>query len=203
MRDDPYVITLVARATAGDQTAWDEIVERYAPLVWRIGVRYRLSPEDIADVGQKVWMLLVEKIGSLREPAALPGWLAKTTQRECLHILGEVRRHDHAELPPEDQMPTHPDTAMIEEEILLAERNAALRAALADLPHNCRELLSMMICDPPCKYEDISATLGMKIGSIGPLRARCLERIRRSPHLATILDAELGRPGKGLGERGA
>jgi RNA polymerase sigma factor (sigma-70 family) len=202
MRDDPYVITLVARATDGDQTAWDEIVERYAPLVWRIGIRYRLSAEDIADVGQKVWLLLVEKIGSLREPAALPGWLAKTTQHECLHVLGEARRHDHAELPPEDQMPTDSDTSMIEEEILLAERNAALRAALAELPHPCRELLSMMICDPPCKYEDISATLGMKIGSIGPLRARCLERIRRSPHLASIIGTVPGKPSAARGERG-
>lgn len=197
MRDDPYVVSLVARAAAGDQTAWDEIVERYAPLVWRIGARYRLSADDIADVGQKVWLLFVEKIGSLREPAALPGWLARTTQRECLHVLGETRRHNHAELPPEDQMPTDPDTAMIEEEILLAERNAALRAALAELPHHCRELLSMMICDPPCKYEDISATLGMKMGSIGPLRARCLERLRQSPHLAAILDAGSGRPAEG------
>ena len=197
MRDDPYVIALVARATAGDQTAWDEVVERYAPLVWRIGVRYRLSADDIADVGQKVWMLLVEKIGSLREPAALPGWLARTTQRECLRVLGEARRHDHAELPPEDQMPTNPDTALIEEELLVAERNAALRAALADLPRGCRELLSMMICDPPCKYADISATLGMKIGSIGPLRARCLERLRHSPHLGTVIDTGPGEPVQG------
>jgi RNA polymerase sigma factor (sigma-70 family) len=199
VRDDPYVVTLVARAAAGDQTAWDEIVERYAPLVWKIGIRYRLSAEDIADVGQKVWLLSVEKIGSLREPAALPGWLARTTQRECLRVLGEARRHDHAELPPEDQMPTDPDTAMIEEEILRAERNAALRAALAELPHNCRELLSMMICDPPCKYEDISATLGLKMGSIGPLRARCLERLRHSPHLAAIIDTGTGTPAEGSG----
>jgi len=198
MRDDPYVIALVARATAGDQTAWDEIVERYAPLVWRIGVRYRLSSNDIADLGQKVWLLLIEKIGSLREPAALPGWLARTTQRECLRVLGEARRHDHAELPPEDLMPTSPDTALIEEEILSAERNALLRTALAELPRGCRELLSMMICDPPCKYEDISATLGLKMGSIGPLRARCLERLRHSPHLATILDA-----GSGVQDQGA
>ena len=205
MRDDPYVITLVARASAGDQTAWDGIIERYAPLVWKIGLRYRLSPEDIADVGQKVWLLLVEKIGSLREPAALPGWLAKTTQRECLHILREARRHDHAELPPEDQMPTDTDTGMIEEEILVAERNAALRAALAELPRGCRELLSMMICDPPCKYEDISATLGLKIGSIGPLRARCLDRLRRSPHLVDIIDTGSGGPAnriRATGEHG-
>ena len=80
MRDDPVVIALVRRAAAGDQAAWNEIVERYAPLVWSICVRFGLSSEDIDDVGQSVWLLLVESIGSLREPAALPGWLAQDHQ---------------------------------------------------------------------------------------------------------------------------
>lgn len=121
MRDDPLVIALVVRATAGDEGAWNEIVERYAPLVWSICGRYQLGREEIDDVGQTVWLLLVEKIGSLREPAALPGWLATTTQRECLRVLQAARRHGRAELPPEDQMPPDPDARMIEEELLAAE----------------------------------------------------------------------------------
>ena len=75
MRDDPAVIDLVARARDGDQHAWDEIVDRYAPLVWFICKRYQLSRADVDDVGQTVWLLLVEKLGDLRQPAALPGWL--------------------------------------------------------------------------------------------------------------------------------
>lgn len=186
MRDDPTVIALVARAAAGDQDAWDAIVERYASLVWSICLRYRLSREDIDDVGQSVWLLLVEKIGDLRQPAALPGWLATTTQRECLRVLRSAHRHDHAELPAADQMSPDPDTAMIEEEILAAERGAALRAAFSELPAGCRELLSMLSSDPPRRYEDISAVLGVAVGSIGPMRARCLDRIRRSPHVAAL-----------------
>jgi DNA-directed RNA polymerase specialized sigma24 family protein len=93
MRDDSSsVATLVARAASGDQAAWNEIVERYAPLVWSICTRYRLSSHDIEDVGQSVWLLLVEQLGNLREPAALPGWLATTTQRECLRVLRAARR---------------------------------------------------------------------------------------------------------------
>ena len=99
MRDDPSVIALVARVGDGDQEAWNELVERYAPLVWSICVRYRLSRQDIDDVGQSVWLLLVEQIGKLREPAALPGWLATTTRRECLRILRAGRRYDHEGLP--------------------------------------------------------------------------------------------------------
>jgi RNA polymerase sigma factor (sigma-70 family) len=189
MRNDPVVIALVARAVAGDQGAWDAIVERYSPLVWSICLRYQLGRQDIDDVGQNVWLLLVERIGHLRDPAALPGWLATTTQRECLRVLRADRRYDRAGLPAEDQMPHDADAAMIEQEILIAERDAALRAAFAELSPSCRDLLSMLICDPPCAYAEISATLGVAVGSIGPMRARCLDRLRRSPHVAAIADS--------------
>ena len=183
MRDDPVVIALVRRAATGDQAAWYEIVDRYAQLVWSICVRFGLSSEDIDDVSQSVWMLLVESIGDLREPAALPGWLAKTTKNECLRVLRVTHRHAHAGLPSEDQMPVDPDAVVIDDEILRAERDAALRAAFAELPPRCRELLSMLMRDPPCRYEDISATLDIPVGTIGPVRGRCLDRIRRSPHI--------------------
>jgi len=192
MRDDPVVIALVRRAAAGDQAAWYEIVDRYAQLVWSICLRFGLSGEDIDDVSQSVWMLLVQSIGSLREPAALPGWLAQTTKNECLRVLRAEHRHAHAGLPFEDQLPVDPDAVVIDDEVLRAERDAALRAAFAELPPRCRELLSMLIRDPPCRYEDISATLGIPIGTIGPVRGRCLERLRRSPHLRFLWGDGIG-----------
>jgi len=187
MRDDPSVIALVARVGDGDQDAWDELIERYSPLVWSICARYQLNRQDIDDVGQSVWLLLVEQIAKLREPAALPGWLATTTKRECLRILRAARRHEHAGLPPEDQMPSDLAATMIEEEVIAAERDAALRAAFAELPRTCHELLSMLMSDPPPAYVDVSARLGMAVGSIGPMRARCLDRLRRSQHLVAVL----------------
>ena len=187
MRNDSSVIALVARVGEGDQEAWDEIIERYSPLVWNICVRYQLNRHDIDDVGQSVWLLLVENIASLREAAALPGWLATTTRREALRILRAGRRHEHAELPPEDQMPPDPAATAIDEEVIVAERNVALRAAFAELSPRCYQLLSMLVGDPPPPYADISNQLGIPVGSIGPTRARCLERLRQSPHLAGIL----------------
>ena len=196
MHDDPLVIAMVNRAAAGDQGAWNQIVERYSPLVWSICVRYRLDRQDSDDVGQSVWLLLVERIGMLREPAALPGWLATTTQRECLRVLRTSRRHDHAELPDE-QVSLDLDAAMIEGELLAAERDAAVRAAFAELPRSCRELLAMLTGDQPHSYEDISATLGMRVGSIGPMRARCLDRLRQSPHIAAIADGARDKQARG------
>lgn len=191
MRDDPVVINLVARARDGDQRAWNEIVDRYAPLVWSICNRYKLSRQDIDDISQTVWLLLVEQLGNLRQPAALPGWLATTTQRECFRVLRAARRYDYSGPPGESQMSGDPPPLMIEQEIIAAELNAALRAAFALLPPRCRHLLSMLITDPPLSYAEISAALPVPIGSIGPQRARCLDRLRRSPFLNVLSDRDI------------
>ena len=179
MRDDPTVVALVTRAAGGDPAAWNEIVERYAPLVWSICARFQLSNHDREDVAQNVWLLLVEQLGKLREPAALPGWLATTTHRECLRVVMAARRSERVGTGLDDAL-QFVDTTMIDEEILMAERNAALRAAFAELPPRCQQLLGLLLGgDPPKSYAEISATLQMRVGSIGPNRARCLDRMRK------------------------
>ena len=207
MRDDPSVIALVTRAADGDQAAWNELVDRYAPLVWSICNRYRLDRSDIDDVFQNTWLLLVEHIRRLREPAALPGWLATTTQRECLHHLRAAhKKHEQAGAVADqpEAAPGHSGT-LVEEEILSAERNAALRAAFAQLPEQCQQLLGMLVSDPPFSYAEIGAALEMKVGSIGPSRARCLERLRNCPQLADLHEtvARHNDVTRSAGERGA
>ena len=200
MRDDPHVVALVTRASGGEQGAWHELVDRYAPLVYTICTRYRLSNHDIEDVGQNVWLLLVEQLGKLREPAALPGWLATTTARECLRVVTAASKAERLGTGLDDSV-LFVDDAVIDEEILVAERNAALRAAFTELPPRCQQLLSMLISDPPHSYTEINAKTGIPVGSIGPQRARCLERMRRSSALAALgegdekIDARGGEPG--------
>jgi RNA polymerase sigma factor (sigma-70 family) len=191
VRDDSSVSALVARACDGDQPAWTEIVERYAPLVWSICNRYRLSRQDIDDIGQTVWLLLVEQLGNIRQPAALPGWLATTTQRECLRVLRAASRYDSFGSSVDNQELPDQSAPMIEQEVIEAELRAALRTAFADLPARCRQLLSMLLSDPPHSYAEISATVPIAIGSIGPQRARCLQKLRRSPALTAFSDGEI------------
>jgi len=183
---DPAAAALCTRAAAGDQGAWDDIVERYAPMVWSICTRFRLSDRDLEDVAQNVWLLLVEQLGKLPEPAALAGWLAATTRRECLRAATASRG-------PEPLEP--PDAAVSGEEVIMAERNAALRAALAELPASCQPLMDMLVSDPPYSYAAISTALGISVECIGPLRARCLERIRESRALLGLADSGGYRPG--------
>ena len=201
MRDDPHVVALVTRASGGDQGAWHELIDRYAPLVYTICTRYRLSNHDIEDVGQNVWLLLVEQLGKLREPAALPGWLATTTARECLRVVTAASKAERLGTGLDDSV-LFVDDAVIDEEILVAERNAALQAAFAELPPRCQRLLSMLISDPPHSYAAIHAELGIPVGSIGPQRGRCLERLRRSDVLAALVEGEEKIDIRG-GERGA
>ena len=191
MRDDPTVVALVTRAAGSDPTAWNEIVERYAPLVWSICARFQLSNSDREDVAQSVWLLLVEQLGKLREPAALPGWLATTTHRECLRVVTAARRSERLGTGLDDALQFVDNTIVIDEEILMAERNAALRAAFAELPPRYQQLLAMLAKDPPVSYAEISATLQIPVGSIGPQRARCLERVRKSRAVAALIEGEV------------
>jgi len=195
------VVALVVRAAGSDPSAWAQIVERYAPLVWSICTRFQLSTQDAEDVGQNVWLLLVEQLGKLREPAALPGWLATTTHRECLRVVTAAQRSERLGTKL-DEAPQFVDDTAIDEEILIAERNAALRAAFAELPPRCQQLLAMLMADPAYSYAEISATLHIPVGSIGPQRARCLERLRRSHALTAFGENDIGI-NTGGGEPGA
>jgi RNA polymerase sigma factor (sigma-70 family) len=189
VRDDPVVIDLVIRARSGDKQAWEMLVQRYAPLIWSICRRYRLEG-DAEDLGQIVWLQLVDQLGRIRDPAALPGWLATTTRRECLRLLGTARgplaagRGIDAETVPDEQAET------VEEELLAAERHAALREALTDLPPCDQRLILLLIEDPPLPYAEISARLGIPIGSIGPTRRRCLDKLRRHPAIAALINTD-------------
>lgn len=191
MRDDPQVISLVERARHGDGNAWAEIVERYAPLIWSICRRFDLSRADTDDVAGSVWLALVEHLINLRDPAALPGWVATTTHHECLRILRLRRREQQLEELTETDPRTSPD--FIEQEVLIDERNVALRTAFAQLPLPCRQLLSLLLHDPPMSYAEISSRLGISVGSIGPTRARCLDKLRcRLMDICEPADARAG-----------
>jgi RNA polymerase sigma factor (sigma-70 family) len=198
MRNDPEVIDLVTRARCGDRSAWDQLVDRYSPLIWSICHRWQLDRTDAEDVGQAVWLRLVEQLDNLRDPAALPGWLVTTTQRECSRVRrSRGRLAAGGQVPDAENLPDEQATTA-EDVLFMAERHAALRAAFTDLPANWQQLLTLLTTDPPTPYAEISVKLGIPVGSIGPNRSRCLDRLRRHPSIAGLIDAEAanaaGRP---------
>lgn len=197
--DDPEELDgaedLVPRAAAGDAAAWEDLVDRYAGLVVGVAHRYGLPPADLRDVSQTVWLRCVEHLGGLREPRALPAWLVATTRHECLRVLRGARRvviSDPVGDPVLDRLVADEVeiSVGVEEELLAAERRAALREAFQTLPPRWRELLELLLTDPPLPYTQISDRLAIPVGSIGPTRARCLERLRNSPSLLALRTPE-------------
>jgi RNA polymerase sigma factor (sigma-70 family) len=196
MRDASMVTELVIRARHGDQHAWTTLVERYTPLVRSICRRYRLTSADTDDIAQTVWLRLLGQLAKMRNPAALPGWIATTTWRECAKIHRAARQFpvtvwdaDIGDIPDTGTEPA-------ESLLLAAERRAALRQAFTSLPPACQQLLALLTEDPPLPYAQISARLGIPVGSIGPTRRRCLQKLRDHPALAALIDTELpAQPG--------
>ena len=188
VRDNPVVIDLVTRAATGDKHAWDELVEQFSPLIWSICRQYRLADADAEDVGQKVWLQLVDHLDKIRDPAALPGWLVTVTRRQCLQVVGAAQRSVTAGYMTDIQNIADNQSGTAEQELLAAERHAALREAFRDLPPSGQGLILMLIQDPPVPYAEISARLGIPVGSIGPTRSRCLDKLRRHPAIAALIN---------------
>jgi len=182
MQDDSTV-PLLENAARGAEWAWRDLVARYSSLIHSVCRQYRIGDADAQDVSGAVWLRLVTNLSRIREPEALPGWLRTTARHECLRLLRQRNRLVAAdtEVFAESADPA-PDATVIG-----AERVVAARRACAQLPRRDRELLALLFCDPPKSYREISATLGIPVGSIGPSRARCLARVRSTPAIAALL----------------
>jgi RNA polymerase sigma factor (sigma-70 family) len=190
MCDDPVVTDLLAQAKDGGKQAWDALVERYALLVWSICRGYRLDGGDADHVGQSVWLQLMDQLATIQDPAALAVWLATTTRRECGRVLRAARETQVAAEYPMDAeaIPDEP-ARTVDQDLLAEERRAAFRTAFTHLPACCQQLIALLIEDPPLPYAQISARLGIPAGSIERDRRRCLDRLRRHPAIAALINA--------------
>jgi len=171
--------TLLRAASEGDQEAWNAITDRFTSLLWSVARSYRLGSDDAEDVVQNTWLRLLENLTKIDNPEALPGWLATTARREALGILRRrgrtvLTRDEDLGVDLADPASTELDSALLED-----ERDVELWASFAKLPERCQQLLRvLMACDRPV-YAEVSAAFDMPIGSIGPTRMRCLERLRK------------------------
>lgn len=191
------VTELVARALEADERAWTEIVRRHVNLVMARVRQFRLTPQQAEDVAQTVWLNLLEHLADLREPEALPGWISTATRHECIRVSNLSRRSIPVD-PTTGRFDVQDDSEL-DDELLRSERHHALREALQELPAHQRELLLLLSTDPPPSYQEVSARLGIPVGSIGPTRQRGLARLRRTQAIRNYLAAPSGTA---LGEGG-
>jgi RNA polymerase sigma factor (sigma-70 family) len=174
MVSERTVTELVRAAADGDGRAWDEIVSRYGDLVRATVAGFRLQQADAADAMQNTWLRALERIGTVRDPERLGGWLTTTAARECLAVLRRSKR----ELPVDafvDQVAWTGPTP--ETRVLRAERDRAVDAAVAELPTRRRELVNAIFRGSG-DYAHVAEATGMPVGSIGPTRGRALVELR-------------------------
>ena len=171
---------LIIACRSGDNDAWDTLVGRYERLVYTIPARYGLTPSEVDDVFQSVWLALLRNLGRLREPDRLSAWLVTTARRECW----ERRRgadYERTVTTSFDSVFTDKEGNDLapEDVVDLYHEQQAMRQALDQLDERCRQLLWMLYYDATIPaYADVAEKLSMPIGSIGPLRARCLKKLR-------------------------
>ncbi len=169
------VVRFVSSASVGDQGGWATLVRRFGGLLSSIARAHRLRDADAADVTQATWLRLIEHLDSLNDPACVGAWLATTARHECLRVLRDAPR----QLPYGEDVP---EMEWLEplpgDELLIAERDEALWRGFARLRPSDRALLLLLMAEPRPAYEEIAALLEMPVGSIGPTRARALERLR-------------------------
>jgi RNA polymerase sigma factor (sigma-70 family) len=174
---------LVDLCLRGDECAWSELVSRYQGLIYSVPRRMGLSPDDSADVFQRVCILLYQRLGAIRDPERLGGWLLTTASREAVRVGRRARRD--VSLDGDDLEGSHRQrdirdlTPLADDVCAELERAQLLRSALADLSARCRTILAEFLReDATDSYRDIARRLGIPIGSIGPTRARCLAQLR-------------------------
>jgi RNA polymerase sigma factor (sigma-70 family) len=167
---------LVSLCLKGDGNAWEALILRYRRLIYSIPVRFSFSSADASDVFQAVCLKLIEHLHELKDETKVSAWLVTTTTRQCIYVRS-LRARESA---PDEEMEEPVDPGENLEHIRIqTEKDQTLREAVEELPKRCRSLLEMLYFDSRSpSYEEISKTLEMPVASIGPTRARCLEKLR-------------------------
>jgi RNA polymerase sigma factor (sigma-70 family) len=177
--------SLIEGCLAGEETAWESLVSKYERLIFSTCRRYNLQQAEAEDIFGRVCLLLLQNLARIQDRARLTAWIVTTTSRECWHY----KKNLSALVPARAGKPGEEDPAILEElpdsaplpedELLRLERQQQVREALQQLGERCQKLLWHLFYDPTePSYTQISAALKMPVASIGPNRARCLEKLR-------------------------
>jgi len=172
-------VRLVRDCVQGREEAWSALIDKYKNLIFSIPIKYGMSREDAADVFQAVCLGLLTDLSKLREPRALPKWLMQVTAHKCLHWKRQQLRLVSADSEngdlPEVEVPPVADRLLQE-----AEQEQIVREAIEGLAPRCRKLVRMLFFEERIRpYQEIAGLLGVAVGSIGFIRQRCLNRLRR------------------------
>lgn len=175
---------LVQACRRGDETAWEALVRRYQRLIYTIPRRAGLNEDLAAEVFQEVFATLFEKLDELENPERLKAWMVTTARRKTWRLFSREKRTEGFEGGDEEgdlELSKLPDSSPLPDEMLVQlEEQHQVRAAVSSLDERCQKLLTLLFYrEEPLPYSEIAAQIGTTEGSIGPTRARCLQKLLR------------------------
>lgn len=179
----PNFVALHRQALDGDEGSWRVLVDSLKGVAWKILNSYDIPAEDRNDAFASTFFRLYERLSTIREPEKLPGWVATTARNEANACYRRQAKVSPMADPPLRSVDGGDHSEGLEDD----ELRQAMRRAFCRLSAEHQALMRLLTADPPLAYEEISATLGIPIGSIGPTRQRCLQRLRNSPELAPFM----------------
>jgi RNA polymerase sigma factor (sigma-70 family) len=165
---------LLLRAAAGEREAWDALVDRFGQMVWSVARSFRLDDAAASDVAQTVWLRLIENVDRIQDPERLPGWLATTCRREALRVIKRSERS----VPSDFEYDIEDPSPSLESMMIEDEETREVVQALRELGEECQQLLRLLTVEPALSYEEIAEATGRPVGSLGPTRGRCVERLK-------------------------
>jgi RNA polymerase sigma factor (sigma-70 family) len=167
---------LIQGCLRGDEDSWSELLSKYKNLIFSIPIKYGFSREEAADIFQSVCLDVLHDLENLRESRALAGWLIRITHNKCFHQLKQNRRFVSEEDNPLE--PMIPAGEIPENKLRELQKEQVLREAVDSLNSRCRELVKILFFEtPPRPYKEVASSLGLATGSIGFIRARCLNKL--------------------------
>ncbi len=196
MVTEPFVLDLdilVRKCKAGDSASWALLVDRFQALVWSSIYRVGLRNEDAEDTFQKVFVILYRNLDRIESAHALPKWLTTAATREAIRLHRTLREKSTLELDAIenlDELLASEDASIEEATVAIAE-SFAIRKIMSQLPGKCPELLALLYSESDSTYDEVKNQLGIPIGSIGPTRSRCIERLRQALVVANFFENEL------------
>lgn len=172
---------LVRECLKGNEESWSALIDKYKNLIYSIPVKYGFSPDEASDIFQAVCMELLAELPKIRKPAALPKWIMQVTAHKCFRDKRQRLRTDQLDENHTSKLePVPPEAEGVLRE---AEEEQQLRQSMMQLPPRCQELVRMLFFEEPAReYREIAKSLGIAVGSIGFIRQRCMDKLRR--HLA-------------------
>ena len=171
---------LVQECLSGDEQAWAALISKYKNLIFSIPLRYSATQEDAADIFQAVCLELFSQLSRLRKSESLRSWLITVTNHKCYHWKTKQRRQDDREQHETEEGELQEMGTVPPEFVEELEQEQIVRESIARLPERCQELVRLLFYEEPAiPYEEVARRLGLATGSIGFIRGRCLNRLKK------------------------